>query len=366
MRFGLFLFQIALSVALPLATRDDNPSLTPVTPKDSIISTQDLFDKISTSLWTQFWSNDTMKWKSTCDGAGEPHLWDVSVASMAIVNTKNMAKIDHTFDVLAKYRNSKLGGYSATTAADTDIYTDDDAQAAWVFIDGSDVSQKGERIIDYIETQKDNKTGGILWNYGKPYIALISNVEAALAAMKSYDLRKSSDMLEFAKHCLNYTFSNLVDSSDHFIYDGIDENGNLNKGKLTYTIGVAISTMAYLSKYDQTQDWKSKALTLALRTINYGKLDTQFFSNSYINDSLDHSHNLFIGFVDLLQLTSPSGDYESSAYDLIKKETIREARNLYDKHDASISLCTSDLNSLLDFGSLTQIFYQVSRISDRI
>ena len=150
----------------------------------------------------------------------------------------------------------------------------------------------------------------------------------------------------------------------------MDTSGNINRGQLSYTVGAAISGFAFLSKFDDSKDWKSKAVELAVRAIGAGNLNSIFYSDTFVHDDVKYSHLLFAGFADLVTETSPNGDYERQAYAAVKAELVREARHLYDQYYAAIAAsggCSAagQMNDLLHYASLVEIFYQASRVCGR-
>lgn len=339
-----------------------------------VVSAQSVFNQMAGNLWDNFWSQSTNTFTDKCDNSTSPVLWDLSVAAMAVVNTGNQANTAQVLNAIGTHKCNQIGGYSATNAGDSDIYNDDDAQALWVLIDGAQLTgssaANATALLNYLQTQQNGAVGGVSWDYNGQYVALISTLEVALAAAKLYKVDNNPAYLTFSKYCINWVLDNLVDPKDNFIYDGMGTDGSINKGKLTYTIGVAMSTLAYLSLWDNTNDWQNIAITFGVKALGAGNLNSQFFSNGYINDSVDHSHNFFTGLADLLVLTSPSSSYQSSAYALFKSELIRETRHLYDEYSPVINSnsCSSvgAFNTLLNYGSLTQIFYQASRVAGQI
>ncbi|ODV66253.1 Six-hairpin glycosidase [Hyphopichia burtonii NRRL Y-1933] len=348
-------------------------SIKSVSTSDPTVDPGDVYETLTSQLLGDFWNSDLSNFNLNCDNTDTPVVWNVAVAGKAVSDGGNRDQIKKVMNALSQYKSNDADGYSASTGKDNDIYIDDDAQVLWVFIDAYknsifDGLNKARSLMSYIESYKDKKNGGVLWSVNGDYIASISTLEAGLAAARLFEVTYNNDYLDFAKYCTTWTLENLLDTNDKFIYDGISgDSGTLNKGKLTYTIGVAISTLTILQKHDGSQNWKSYAVELAVRFMGGGQLNTQFFSDGHINDQIRYSHLLFVGLVDLIEDSNPSGSYEQSAYSAIKNLVVREARYLYDKHkDGAISKKCTDVTDLLDFGSLTQIFYQASRVASEI
>ena len=377
----VFLVVLALASFFAAAIADDgidqlgsySTNIVSVTTKDPVASATEVYESLGRNIVDRFWDSENDLWTNQCNTSSTPVLWPVAVVGKAVSNDMDNTTIHKAMNAFSQYRSTQAAGYSATTARDGDIYTDDDAQVVWALYKASQTTSNtsffevGNDLLDYIRSQEYNGTG-ILWSVKGNYLALISNVEAALAAVKSYEIKPNNTYLQFAIHCLTWTFDNLMDSQNHFLYDGVDTNGNVNRGQLSYTVGAAISGFSFLSKFDNSKDWKSKALELAVRAIGAGNLNSIFYSDTYVHDDVKYSHLLFAGFADLVTDTSPRGNYEVQAYNAIKAELVREARHLYDEYYGSIAAsggCSSagQMNDLLHYGSLLEIFYQASRVS---
>lgn len=350
-------------------------SIVSVTTQDPVASATAVYESLGQNAVDRFWDSETGLWTNLCNTSSTPVLWPVAVAGKAVLNGMSNSSIYHAMEAFSYYHSSQVPGYSASTARDDDIYTDDDAQVAWAFYKASRTTGNssffamGNDVLDYIRSQKCNGSG-ILWSVKGNYLALISSVEAALAAVKSYDIKPNQTYLKFAIDSLTWVFDNLMDSQNHFLYDGMDTSGNINRGQLSYTVGAAISGFAFLSKFDDSKDWKSKAVELAVRAIGAGNLNSIFYSDTFVHDDVKYSHLLFAGFADLVTETSPNGDYERQAYAAVKAELVREARHLYDQNYAAIAAsggCSAagQMNDLLHYASLVEIFYQVSRVCGR-
>lgn len=377
----VFLVVLAFASLFATAFADDgvnklgsySTTIVSVTTKDPVASATDVYESLGRNIVDRFWDSESNFWTNQCNGSSTPVLWPVAVIGKAVSNGMDNSTIYKAMDAISQYQSTQAAGYSATTARDGDIYTDDDAQAVWAFYKASVTTGNnsffgvGNDLLDYIRSQEYNGTG-ILWSVKGNYLALISNVEAALAAVKSYHITPNQTYLQFAIHSLTWVFDSLMDSLNHFLYDGVDTYGNVNRGQLSYTVGAAISGFSFLSKFDSSKDWKSKALELAVRAIGAGNLNSIFYSDTYVHDDVKYSHLLFAGFADLVTETSPNGDYEQQAYSAIKAELVREARYLYDKYNAAIAAsggCSAagQMNDLLHIASLLEIFYQASRVS---
>ncbi|KAG7194581.1 uncharacterized protein KQ657_004255 [Scheffersomyces spartinae] len=348
---------------------------------------KEVYQTILYNLFNLYWDGSEGNWRNKCGASETPVVWSVAVALRAISNSGNFGTSQQINDILSALNKYKLntleGAYSALTAQDSDVYNDDVSQVSWVFTDvlGSyqsllQLGYNANDLINYLGTQVNPQVGGITWKCRLPYVSSILTLEAALAAVRYYEINSEPSLLTFAIYNLNWVFNNLLEPDTCFIYDGMSaDTHGVNKGKLTYTIGTAISTMAYLSKYDSSYDWKSIALGFALKALSNGTCDNQFFHSDgadvgILNDSLDHSHLLFAGLADLLELTSPASEYESQAYQMFRDFVQRQVRHLYEKYlnsDIYIgSACPSTLSALLDFGSLVQIFQDASRVVDGI
>ena len=132
--------------------------------------------------------------------------------------------------------------------------------------------------MELIQGQWSNEVGGVRWKVDGDYIASISTLEAALSAVKLYEQNKDDSLLSFAKKCLSWLDDNLLDKLDGFYYDGLNVNNktNIDKGKLTYTVGVAISTYSYLYKYTNDEQYVSIATAKANGTLTSKHFESQW------------------------------------------------------------------------------------------
>lgn len=341
----------------------------PVVPKIPLVSTSYLYQLLALAAVDKFWHKSS-GWSDQCNTTSAPVLWSVAVMSKAVANGMDQDTVKGVMGALFEYKSKNSGGFSASTAGDGDIYTDDDAQAVWAFIEASITTgnstyfDTANKLLDFIiEQQKPD--GGVVWGVQGNYLALISTVEAALAAVKSCQIVPNQRYLDFATLCLKWVFSALM-SPQHFLFDGVDTNGQVNRGQLSYTVGVAISTFSLLSTIDDSDDWKSKALELAVRAIGGGELDSIFYTDAHVHDNIMYSHLLFAGFADLLAETAPTSLYEHKAYAAIRAELMRETRYLYDTVYPAIAAsdgCSFQFCNLLQMGSLVETFYQASRVA---
>ncbi|CCE81416.1 Piso0_002072 [Millerozyma farinosa CBS 7064] len=343
--------------------------------KAPVADSKDVFHKVSDKLWGEFWSNSS--WKDSCKSGSSPVVWQVAVAGEAIDFGGDEDKISQVVDFLKLYRDDASGGYSAGQGSpESGIYTDDDAQVQWVLtlagkvLDNDEYLDDASDLMQFIMKQKNPTKGGITWQVNGSYIASISTLEAGLAAIKLYEMDENHDYLEFSKYCINWTYQNLHDTGNGFFYDGLSTNGEINKGELSYTVGVALSTLVRLEKHDSSKDWHSMAVDLAARTIGYGNLNSEFYSEGYISNQIEYSHLLFLGLADFVKRSMPKGNFEDSLFDAVKNELVREIRHLYDQLGSStidVEGCPKgEYDSLLSYASLVQSFYSVTEIAARI
>ncbi|CUM67282.1 uncharacterized protein PRCAT00004975001 [Priceomyces carsonii] len=359
----------------PLGLGSYSTSIASVSTKEPIVAPTDLVDDMFDTLINLYWDETQANFNDNCGGSySEPVIWNVAVAGLAASRKGNETVNRKVYEALQKYKNHDLGGYSATTAGNNDIYEDDDSQVSWVFINNYKVDEEEDyidsavKLINFISDQK-GPNGGIEFSYQGNYIASISTLEAALAAVRLNEEKSNSTLISFAVEQLDWIFDHLLDSNDHLIYDGCDKKGNVNNGKLTYTIGVAISTMAILVKHGNTKrDWQAIATEFGVRTFGAGNSNSLYYTNGHLNNGVQYTHDLFNGITDLLELTIPLSNYQRQAYDMFKAELVREARHYYDVNTVDITSgnCGSNITNLLDLGSYIQIFEAVGRITDKI
>ncbi|KAI5953841.1 DUR4 [Candida margitis] len=275
-------------------------------------------------LWQRFWGNG--KWNqedSICqDNSFEtPSVWDMAVLGKAIADSGDSNGLETTISRILEYYDSTTGAFSSTPNSPSDIYSDDNAQLSWVFIAAYKMTNNqqylkyAEGIVDFLKTQNYQNTGGIIWQKDKSYIASISTTEAALSAMRLYEVNGDDSLVEFAQSCMNF-MSKYLQDSDSLFYDGLDSSSwSINKGKLTYTVGCAISALVKIG----TQDALEKALDLATAATNQ---DGAFYTSQKVwNNSLKYVHLLFVGFGDA---------FGTGKFDKFKDEVTKQGNYIYE------------------------------------
>lgn len=398
------LFFLTLSLGAPLITEIK---------RDYTVDSQSAFKSASNAIWLTFWNTDKNAWDYNdpqCSDSTftQPSVWISAVAGMAITETYDSSQAYLVAQSLIdNYLNSD-NWFSSSTAKDDDVYTDDNAQAIWVLVQSYCISGTvehlsiAEKVLANIQDQWDSNEGGIKWKINGDYLASISTAEAALAAVRIYQNNQDENLLTFAEKSIKFLFDKLQDSSDNLFYDGIDTStGQVNKGKLTYTVGTAISTLAYLSKFTGNEDYTNQAIELAKAAINK---DGAFYStDGYWNNQLQYIHLLYAGLVDLLVVATPTSQSQDSFYQEIIAEMQRQAeftynylqlddtgfyfhnvytytKALYSKFASSSSFggksfkpnskyfCDNNVSgtpkrSLMDSASAAQVFYELGRVT---
>ncbi|EMG50038.1 hypothetical protein SBY92_001893 [Candida maltosa Xu316] len=284
-------------------------------------------------LWQRFWIANQGKWNdddTICnDGDFDlPVLWNMAVLGKAIANTNDVSGVKVTAERIMDYRDADTGVFSASPNSPSEIYTDDNAQLAWFFIDAYKLTNNqqylnsAQDIMSFLQSQW-GPNGGVIWKKDQNYIASISTVEAALTAVRLYEITNDNSLIDFANKCMDFMFKNLQDPSDNLFYDGTNKNDltQIDKGKLTYTVGCAISTLTSLHKFNNNDsDSLDKALQLAKAATN---TTGAFYTDDGLwNNNLEYVHLLFIGFLDAFQA--------SSKFDQFKDEVVRQGNYIYE------------------------------------
>lgn len=277
-------------------------------PVSTLFSPYSLFDLAFNATWSIYWDWNYQlgSWnENSCPGSAflSPVLWDLAVAGGAALFTGNPYFAPLITGQLNMFKNAQTGGYSATMSDNTGMYTDDNSQALWVFLDAYELSGNkndltaAEGIMAMIQTQWVSNGGGVRWDYDGDYLASISQTESALAAVRLYKLTNNNAYLQFSKDCINWVFENLQDPSDHLFFDGKSvSTGQVNNGKLSYTVGTAISTLSYLYSIENDEKW----LTLAIQLIQASAQGSGalYSSVGYWNNPLKYLYLLFTGLAD--------------------------------------------------------------------
>lgn len=321
------------------------------------------FDSTIDKIWERFWSSHEGAWTDNdqlCESSYKaPVVWTQAVVGKTTTLSGSNQRTANTVKNLMQYENKDLKVFSSGTGGDDDIYTDDNAQVAWVFIDAyhitgnNDYLQTAKNIVSFLKSQWDsNGIGGVYWHYKNKYIASISTVEAALASVLLYDITKDESDLSFAEECMNFMFQHFQDK-DKLFFDGFnnDTYDDMNKGKLTYTVGVGMSTLAHLNKHTGNDTWLQNAVSLGKASID--KSGPFYSSEGYWNNALEYVHLLFRGFSDLLTIAPWQKEFSE-----FKAETIKQAAYIYsyfqdpDDKDLYFSLPTATKTMQLKFNSI--------------
>ncbi|KAI5960111.1 uncharacterized protein KGF55_004834 [Candida pseudojiufengensis] len=347
------------------------------------------------ATWSLFWNNQYQAFNAydpQCQsGFNYDSVWNVAVAGKAIVNSGDTTKTQLVINNLYKFQNQQTGWFTSTPGG-SQAYTDDNSQVLWVFLDAYKLTSNQQylttaiNLIHLIQTQWST-IGGITWEVGANYIASISTTEAALSAVRVYEYNNDKTLLTFANSCLSWLDTHLTDT-DGFYFDGIDSRDwSINRGKLTYTVGTAISTYSYLTKFTGDGLYLNKAIKLANSVFE----STVFLnSNGVWNNNLSYSHLLFVGIADLitlLQQTQYVNQLTSQAnfiwlYDQLTPGSFGDYQNiqvLYNRYQSITNDKALGFNSIIDNycngnfqqpkrtllndGSAAQIFYQITRIN---
>ncbi|KAI5952291.1 hypothetical protein KGF54_003157 [Candida jiufengensis] len=368
--------------------------------KNNIIAKRDIswdpqsaFQTTINTTWNLFWNTQYQAFNAydpQCQGGfNYDSLWSVAVASKAVVNGGDPQKIQLVMNALYKYQNTQTGWFTSTPGGG-EIYTDDNAQVVWVFLDAYKITSNQQylntaiNLMHLIQTQW-SKIGGILWQVGQTYVASISTTEAALSAVRVYEYNQDQTLLTFANSCLGWLDTHLTDT-DGFYFDGLDSNTwSINRGKLTYTVGTAISAYTYLSKFTSNLQYLNKAVTLANSVFN----SRVFLSaNGAWNNNLSYSHLLFVGIADLISIggaTQFSSGLETQAnfvwlFDQLSPGNFGDYQNIKSLHDNYVQVtgdnsigytfvadnyCNGNVaqpkRTLLNDGSAAQIFNSIAR-----
>lgn len=377
---ALILFPALISALMPNASTivpdlgSFSTVITLIETKQPSIAAGKVFEDMTRTMWSMFWNNDKNLWNRACNSTEIALLWDVSVAADDTIYLWDYQKTSLASAAFESYMNSKLNALSASTARDLDIYTDDNAQAVYALLGAyaqhptPQLLKQLRDIMSFLISQVNPKTGGVTWHYKSPYVLLISTLESALAAIKVFYYVRDTTYLDFAKQCMIWSINNLLDPADHLFWDGVNSDTKvIDKGKLSYTVGVAISTLSLLSRNDKSQDWKGMALELAVRSLGGGKLDSRFFADGHLVDPIKYSSHLFAGLSDLVTVTEPTDSYQADAYVMISHALVRETRYLYDQFATSVinsSGCPTvdGYSSLLEYASFANVFWLASKV----
>ncbi|KHC66095.1 hypothetical protein MGE_02405, partial [Candida albicans P75010] len=104
----------------------------------STFDPHDAFETAVNSTWSTFWNNTNQGFSQSDPSCLESQtfqysvVWDVAVAGLAIVESRDISKTNDVATSLYKYQNSH--GWFAATPGNTHSYVDDNCQVLWVFL----------------------------------------------------------------------------------------------------------------------------------------------------------------------------------------------------------------------------------------
>ncbi|KAG5419082.1 hypothetical protein I9W82_002849 [Candida metapsilosis] len=385
----MFFFSIFVvlntAICFPLSTRTNS------------FDAEGAYKSVLNSTWELFWNEDHQAFNlndpSCSSNYSAPAVWDVAVAAKAFIDSGDISKSGKVLSELYTYQSSS--GWFNALHNQTKSYTDDNAQIVWALLAGYDLTKddehlkNAERLVKLLQGQWST-TGGIIWQTGSSYVASISTTEAALAAVRLYKYNQDASLLQFAQQCLNWMEQNMVDPSDGFYFDGINSNnGDVDRGKLSYTVGTAISSYAYLYSFTKNETFLNLANRKATEAFATNGSNPFMNAGGGWNNGLKYVHLLFVGIADLIEVGGQS-QYKDKLIDQGKlvQEFDRLSQGVYAdfEHVSSLSdhytqftgkssgysfnannYCNSNTSSpkrsVLNQGSAAQIFYQINRVS---
>lgn len=290
------------------------------------------------ATWLTFWSPQQQMWNQNdpaCNsGFSAPSVWNAAVAAKAVTDSYDGLSAYSVAQLLiANYQNPQ-GWFLALTNKDNDCYTDDNAQVAWVLVDSYQVTRNqahlaaAQQVVGLIRSQWYANGGGVRWLVNGDYLASISTAEAALAAMRVYDVAPDPSLVLFADLCVEWLFANLQDPKDGLLFDGKQaSSGTVNDGKLTYSVGTAMSALAYLYKHTGNTNYVTQAINLGSAATN--RTGAFYLSSGIWNNPLQYLHLLFAGFADLLTLAPPQSGDQERLYQFFAQEVTRQAQYVF-------------------------------------
>ncbi|GMM33906.1 hypothetical protein DASC09_012310 [Saccharomycopsis crataegensis] len=273
-----------------------------------------------------FWVNGKYALGKQCGSSSYENFnaWDWAVAMQSLVDavkaTNNQTWIDEmklVYTGLEDFYNSNVGAYSVTTAKNTDIDLDDNAQIASSFITAYETTgnttylNRGRSLVEFLENGWNSKHGGVDWDYSGGYIATISTTESALAALRLYRASdKNQTHIEFADKCLRWLFETLWDNSTNLLFDGYSTTSNsIDKHHYTYHMGTALSLATYLYNFTKEEYYLESAKLLADSSINRNSpIFNRDLADNYRfwYDGVNFTQLMFEGMVDYVTTITPT------------------------------------------------------------
>ncbi|CCG26053.1 secreted protein [Candida orthopsilosis Co 90-125] len=355
------------------------------------------YKSVLNSTWDLFWNGEHQAFNlndpSCTSNFSLPAVWDIAVVAKAFIDSGDITASQKILSELYSYQGSS--GWFNALPNQTEAFTDDNAQIVWALLAAYDLTKDekhlktAEQLVKLIQGQWSN-IGGIIWQTGEAYVASISTTEAALAAVRLYKYNHDESLLDFAQQCLNWMEEKLKDPSDGFYYDGTNRNnGDVNKGKLSYTVGTAISSYTYLYSFTKNETFLNIANQRATAVFGTNTSNVLMNASGGWNNGLKYVHLLFVGIADLIEIGGQSQyteklidqgkmvyefdqlsdgvyvDFESDASlaDHYTQLTGRPSGYTFNANNYCNASESSPKRSVLTQGSAAQVFYQVGRIN---
>ncbi|KAK9454996.1 Six-hairpin glycosidase-like protein [Dipodascopsis uninucleata] len=282
-------------------------------------------------------------WEDTsCSGTSEiSSLWDKAVIARGlagahyIIPDTYLDELIEAFDDIRRHYNSDTGGYSASTAGDGDIYSDDDAQVAaalaiayWTTANSTYLEWLSD-LNTYLASVCNYDGYGCYWHRNQDYIATISQHEVAVALLWEAKLSGDTSQVSTAEAIMDWSLNNLKHPDNWYYYDGLTTGDSPSGATLSYHQGTAISAYSLLFELTGNCTYLQYAYDVGLQTLDRGDgYETPSNLNgSYAvwDNDLKYEHLLFQGYSDYLRYAESQSDYAA----VIKEELEFEASYLY-------------------------------------
>lgn len=337
------------------------------------------------SFWYQFWNPTVGNFTSMVPVNGTKQngtfdAWSVSVAVHALVDAtrvypeENKEILDMAIRATLKYRSNENGGCYCVEEyrrGNKDINFDDDAQIASAFICAYEVTGNKEylklakKIVDFLLTgwnddKKSKLEGGMMWHVTHLYVASCATSMTAVALMRmlkhTEDENEKKKLYNFAKKCINWIFDKMIAPDDRLVWDGCGKYSDvIDKQKWTYNVGVPLTAISYLYKYDHDKSWIDKAKLLAEGATDKGRplfcRDYPDYDKRYWRDPSYFIQLLIEGLV----------DYIETFGDVAPEQTINCCKNEIKRHLSYFRKYMFDPNDGLYFMN-----FEINRLSNDI
>jgi len=220
--------------------------------------------KTSAAIESRFWDPKRKLYVEN-EPKGQPCFnWGAGVMLSALNATQNSKRTQEWWPVLQSYWNPRgpVPGYDVSPRPQgVDRYYDDNA---WMAIALFEAGKKewGIKALDYALSGWDEQLGGgVFWREKERNSKnTCSNSPVSYACFVAYRQTGKLAYKDKGFAILDWTLKNLMDPSDHLMWDNIHLNGKVEQTKWSYNTGLTIRAIAEAERLGHTSSVTPKQM----------------------------------------------------------------------------------------------------------